>query len=167
MWCHTEELQTKMAIIHTLENRLSVLREQYEAEVQRNERKVHTYRQAHVLERVKQLCRNKLMMHNMKSKLYLFNMQLCQSPQLKQEFSGELAGLEEALNHERKHIHEEMKRLREELQEKHKTELSALRTELDTEMEEERSSLKKAFDEEKEKLKSVQAALDNQESKTS
>lgn len=162
MWCHTEELQAKMTIIHTLESRLSVLREQYEAEMQRNEQKVHTCRRAHVLERVKQLCRNRLM----KNKLYLFNMHLCQSPQLKQEFSGELAGLEEALNHERKHIHEEMKRLREELQEKHKTELSVLRAELDTEMEEERSSLKKALDEEKEKLKSLQAALDNQESKT-
>lgn len=85
---------------------------------------------------------------------------------MKQEFSVELAGLEDALNHERKHIHEEMKRLTEALQEKHKTELSALKTELDAEMEEERSSLKKALDEETEKLKSLQAALDNQESKS-
>lgn len=107
-----------------------------------------------------------VMMLNIDMKLYLLNIHLCQPPQLKQEFSGELAGLEEALNQERKHIREEMKRLREELQEKHKTELSALRTELDTEMEEERSSLKKALDEEKEKFKSLQAALDNQESKT-
>lgn len=70
MWCHTEELRAKMTIIHTLENRLSVLREQYEAEMQRQEQKVHTCRRAHILERVKQLCRNKLMILNLNGNLY-------------------------------------------------------------------------------------------------
>lgn len=71
MWRHTEELQAKMTIIHTLENRLSVLREQYEAEMQRNEQKVHTRRRARILERVKRLCRNKLTLLNMNVNLYL------------------------------------------------------------------------------------------------
>lgn len=51
-------------------------------------------------------------------------------------------------------MQEEMKRLREELQEQHEAELSALR-----------SDLEKALEEEKEKLKALQAALDNDESK--
>ncbi|XP_071373521.1 pericentrin isoform X2 [Centroberyx affinis] len=36
MWCHTEELQTRMTIIQTLENRLSALSKQHDAELQRN-----------------------------------------------------------------------------------------------------------------------------------
>lgn len=83
---------------------------------------------------------------------------------LKQEFSEEVL-LEEALKQERRHIQEEMKKLSEELQEKHKTELSRLRLELDSEMNKERANFKKALHEEKEKLKSLQAALDNGESK--
>lgn len=71
----------------------------------------------------------------------------CQLLQLKQEFAGK-----------------EMKRLREELQEKHEAEISALRSELDRETEEERTRLEKALHEEKEKLKSLQAALDSDES---
>lgn len=58
-----------------------------------------------------------------------------------------------------------MKRLGEELQEKHKTALSALKSELDKEMDKERTSLTKALHEEREKLKSLQAALENDESK--
>lgn len=54
-----------------------------------------------------------------------------------------------------------MKRLGEELQEKHKTALSALKSELDKE----RTSLTKALHEEREKFKSLQAALENDESK--
>ncbi|XP_070776144.1 pericentrin [Enoplosus armatus] len=122
MWCHTEELQTRMTIIHTLENRLAALNKQHDAETQRNTQK------------------------------------------LKQEFAEELVHLEEALKQEREHVQEEMKRLREELQEKHEAELSGLRSDLDRETEKERTQLKKALHEEKEKLKSLQAALDNDES---
>lgn len=41
MWCHTEELQTRMTIIDTLENRLAALSKQHEAEMQMNTQKVH------------------------------------------------------------------------------------------------------------------------------
>ncbi|XP_056151383.1 pericentrin [Lampris incognitus] len=36
IWCHSEELRTRMTIIQTLENRLSALSKQHEAELQRN-----------------------------------------------------------------------------------------------------------------------------------
>lgn len=88
-------------------------------------------------------------------------------PQLKQEFAGELILLEESLEQEKKHVQEEMKRLREELQEKHEAELSALKSDHDREMEKERAHFEEALHEEKEKLKSLQAALDNDESKFS
>nr|XP_046269155.1 pericentrin isoform X2 [Scatophagus argus] len=120
-WCHTEELQTRMTIIHTLENRFAALSKQHEEEVQRNTQK------------------------------------------LKQDFSGELILLEEALKQEREQMQEERKRIREELQEKHETELSAMRSELDKEMEKERMHLEKVQHEEKEKFKSLQATLDNDE----
>ncbi|KAL3049419.1 hypothetical protein OYC64_008805 [Pagothenia borchgrevinki] len=82
---------------------------------------------------------------------------------LKQEFAGELVHLEEALKQEREDVQEERKRWREELQEKHQAELSALRSEL-AEMECERTRLEKELYEEKERLKTLQAALDNDES---
>ncbi|XP_027130303.1 pericentrin isoform X5 [Larimichthys crocea] len=122
MWCHTEELQTRMTIIDTLENRLAALSKQHEAEMQMNTQK------------------------------------------LKREFAVELASLEEALKQARETVHEETRRLREELQEKHEAELSALRSDIDRESEEERTRLEKALDEEKEKLKSLQTSLDNDDS---
>ncbi|XP_078134423.1 pericentrin isoform X2 [Sander vitreus] len=121
MWCHTEELQTRMSIIHTLENRLAAL-SKHDAELQRNTQK------------------------------------------MKQEFAGELVHLEEALKQERETVQEEMKTLREELQEKHEAELSDQRSDLHKETEKERTRLEKSLHEEKEKLKSLQAALDNDES---
>ncbi|XP_028420872.1 pericentrin isoform X5 [Perca flavescens] len=121
MWFHTEELQTRMSIIHTLENRLAAL-SKHEAELQRNTQK------------------------------------------LKQEFAGELVHLEEALKQERETVQEEMKKLREELREKHEAELSDLRSDLHKEMEKDRTRLEKSLHEEKEKLKSLQSALDNNES---
>lgn len=51
MWCHTEELQTRMTLIHTLENRLAALSKQHDAEMERNTQKVHTC--IHILERCK------------------------------------------------------------------------------------------------------------------
>ncbi|XP_071063370.1 pericentrin isoform X2 [Pseudochaenichthys georgianus] len=122
MWCLTEELQSRMTIIHTLDSKLAALSKQHDAEVQRNTQK------------------------------------------LKQEFAGELVHLEEALKQEREDVQEERKRWREELQEKHQAELSALRSELDREMESERTRLEKELHEEKERLKTLQAALDNDES---
>ncbi|XP_053191638.1 pericentrin [Scomber japonicus] len=116
MWCHTEELQARMTIIHTLENKLADLSKQHEAEMSNNTQK------------------------------------------LKQEFAGELVHLEEALKLE------EVKKMREELQEKHEAELSALKTDLEKETEKERTCLEKALKEEREKLKSLQAALDNNDS---
>lgn len=86
--------------------------------------------------------------------------------QLKQDFAGELVQLEEALKQEREHVQEEMKKLREELLEKHEAELSALRSDLHRETEKEKTCLEKALHEEKEKLKSLQAALDNDASKS-
>ncbi|XP_036981473.1 pericentrin isoform X2 [Acanthopagrus latus] len=130
MWCYTEELQTRMTIIHTLEKRLSALSEEHNAEIQSNPQKVSC---------------------------------TC-VPQLKQEFAGELILLEESLEQEKKLVQEEMKRLREELQEKHEAELSALKSDHDREMEKERAHFEEALHEEKEKLKSLQAALDNDES---
>ncbi|XP_034713635.1 pericentrin isoform X3 [Etheostoma cragini] len=115
MWSHTEELQTRMSIIHTLENRLAALSEQHDAELQRNTQK------------------------------------------MKQEFSGELSHLEEAQKQQRE-------TLREELQEKHKAELSDLRSDLHKETVKDRTRLEKSLHEEKEKLKSLQAALENDES---
>lgn len=55
----------------------------------------------------------------------------------------------------------EMKRLREELQEKHQAELSVLKAELEQEMAKETMDLKNTLQEEKDKLKS----LENDESK--
>ncbi|XP_034381587.1 pericentrin isoform X4 [Cyclopterus lumpus] len=125
MWCHTEELQTRLTIIHTLENRLSALTKQHDAEMQRNTQKLL---------------------------------------QLKQEFAGELVHLEDALEQEKVHVQDEMKRLREELQEKHDAELAALKSTLHRETEKERSRLEKELQEETQKLKSLQTALDNDES---
>ncbi|XP_062295952.1 pericentrin isoform X3 [Scomber scombrus] len=116
MWCYTEELQARMTIIHTLENKLADLSKQHEAEMQNNTQK------------------------------------------FKQEFAGELVHLEEAQKLE------ETKRMREELQEKHEAELSALKTDLERETGKERTCLEKALKEEREKLKSLQAALDNNDS---
>ena len=90
------------------------------------------------------------------SKHSVENLKCCQ---LKQEFAGELVHLEEALKLE------EVKKMREELQEKHEAELSALKTDLEKETEKERTCLEKALKEEREKLKSLQAALDNNDSK--
>ncbi|KAM9354836.1 pericentrin [Pholidichthys leucotaenia] len=118
LWSHTEELQSTMMIIHTLENQLATLSKRHEAEMEN--------------------CLQKL----------------------KEEFAEELAHLEEALKQEREQVHENMTKLREELQEKHESEISSLHKE----MEEERRHLQKAFGEEKEKLKSLQDALDNDES---
>ncbi|KAI9528762.1 hypothetical protein NQZ68_017360 [Dissostichus eleginoides] len=122
MWCLTEELQSRMTIVHTLDSNLAALSKQHDAEMQRNTQK------------------------------------------LKQEFAGELVHLEEALKQEREDVQEERKRWREELQEKHQAELSALRSELDREMESERTRLEQELHEEKERLKTLQAALDNDES---
>lgn len=46
MWCYTEELQTRMTIIHTLEKRLSALSEEHNAEMQSNPQKVNTHAQS-------------------------------------------------------------------------------------------------------------------------
>ncbi|XP_071353542.1 pericentrin isoform X2 [Trachinotus anak] len=119
LWCHTEELQTRMTIIHTLENRLAATSKEHDAKIQKNTQK---------------------------------------------EIFGELICLEEARKQERECVEEEMKRLREELQEKHEAEMSVLRSDLDRETEKERTRLEKALHEEKEKLKSLQAALDNDDS---
>lgn len=156
MWCQTEELQTKMTIIHSLENRLTAINEEHEAEMQRQTQKVHFM---HVSKKLYRFIR-----WIVKFKQCIF-VHSYPSLQLKQEFSEEVLLLEEALKQERRHLQEEMKKLSEELREKHKTELSGLRLELDSEMHKERANLKKALNEEKEKLKSLQAALDNGESK--
>lgn len=84
---------------------------------------------------------------------------------MKQEFAGELVHLEEALNQERGDGQEEIKRIREELQVNHEADLAALRADLERETQKERTGLEKALNEEKEKLKSLQAALDNNDSK--
>lgn len=62
-------------------------------------------------------------------------------------------------------MQDEMKRLKEELQEKHQAELSVLKAELEKEMTKETTDLKNTLMEEKEKLKSLQTALENDESK--
>lgn len=72
--------------------------------------------------------------------------------QLKQEFAEE-------------DVQEQIKRMKEELQVTHEAELSTLRKDLERETEKKRTCLEKALQEEKEKLKSLQAALDNNESK--
>ncbi|KAF7667502.1 hypothetical protein LDENG_00056390 [Lucifuga dentata] len=123
IWCHTEELQTRMTIIQTLEKRLASLSQQHDAEMQK---KTH---------------------------------------QMKQEFAEELrVQLEQAKKQERELVAEEMQRLRKELQEKHEAKLSAFRAELKKENEEEQISLEKQLQGEREKLKSLQAALDNDDS---
>ncbi|KAM8917072.1 pericentrin isoform 2-T2 [Spinachia spinachia] len=122
MWCHTEELQTRMTTIHSLEDRLSTLSKQHDAEMQKNTQK------------------------------------------LKREFAGELVELEKALKQERVHMQDEMKRLREELEEKHEAEIAALKLNLGKETEMERSRLEKALHEEKAKLNTLQSARDNDES---
>uniref|UniRef100_A0A3B5B329 Pericentrin-like n=1 Tax=Stegastes partitus TaxID=144197 RepID=A0A3B5B329_9TELE len=81
---------------------------------------------------------------------------------LKQEFSVELSHLEEALKQEKEHVPENIKKLREELQDKHETEISALKSDLDKEMQE-KKILEKALQEEKEKFKSLQVAPDSDE----
>ncbi|XP_067335427.1 pericentrin isoform X2 [Channa argus] len=83
---------------------------------------------------------------------------------LKQELSGELVSLEEAPEHERQSVQAEIKRLREELQQNHKVELAALRSDIEKEAEKERTLVEQALLAEKEKLKSLQTALDNDES---
>ncbi|XP_029350413.1 pericentrin isoform X2 [Echeneis naucrates] len=40
LWCHAEELQTRVTIIHTLENRLAAMNEQHNAEMQETTRKL-------------------------------------------------------------------------------------------------------------------------------
>lgn len=80
---------------------------------------------------------------------------------MKQEFSGELVLLEEALKEERHHLQGEIKRLREDLQQKHQAELSVLKAKLEKEMAKEITDLKYTLQEEKYKLKS----LENDESK--
>ncbi|GLD47932.1 A-kinase anchor protein 9-like protein [Lates japonicus] len=40
LWCHTEELQTRMTIIHALENRLAASSEQHDAEMKKNTQKL-------------------------------------------------------------------------------------------------------------------------------
>lgn len=62
-------------------------------------------------------------------------------------------------------MQDEMKRLKEELHEKHQAELSVLKTELEKEMTKETTDLKNTLMVEKEKLKSLQTALENDESK--
>lgn len=83
--------------------------------------------------------------------------------QMKQEFAEQLARLEEALELERSRAQENMNKLKE-LQEKYESEISVLRSHHD-EMATEQARLEKALHEEKEKLKSLQDALENDESK--
>lgn len=83
---------------------------------------------------------------------------------MKQEFAEQLARLEEALELERSQAQENMNKLKEELQEKYESEISVLRSHHD-EMATEQARLEKALHEEKEKLKSLQDALENDESK--
>uniref|UniRef100_A0A3Q1FSN0 Pericentrin n=1 Tax=Acanthochromis polyacanthus TaxID=80966 RepID=A0A3Q1FSN0_9TELE len=68
----------------------------------------------------------------------------------------------QSLKQEREHVQENMKRLREELQEKHETEVTALKSHFDKEMQE-KTYVEEALHEEKYKSKSLQAALDNNE----
>ncbi|XP_042078537.1 pericentrin isoform X4 [Haplochromis burtoni] len=82
---------------------------------------------------------------------------------MKQEFAEQLARLEEALELERSEAQENMNKLKEELQEKYESEISVLRSHHD-EMATEQARLEKALHEEKEKLKSLQDALENDES---
>lgn len=82
---------------------------------------------------------------------------------MKKDFAAELSNLEEALNEEREQV-DEMRRLREELQQKHDAEITALRSDLDTGAEE-RAHGEKALSEEKQHVTSLQTVLDNHESK--
>ncbi|XP_063356217.1 pericentrin isoform X2 [Pelmatolapia mariae] len=82
---------------------------------------------------------------------------------MKQEFAEQLACLEEALELERSQAQENMNKLKEELQEKYESEISVLRSHHD-EMAKEQARLEKALHEEQEKLKSLQDALENDES---
>ncbi|KAL3968743.1 ryanodine receptor 1 [Sarotherodon galilaeus] len=82
---------------------------------------------------------------------------------MKQEFAEQLARLEEALELERSQAQENMNKLKEELQEKYESEISVLRSHHD-EKAKEQARLEKALHEEKEKLKSLQDALENDES---
>ncbi|XP_068194522.1 pericentrin [Antennarius striatus] len=111
---------------------------------------------------------NMTIIHNLENKLDALskqqNAKIQRNKQSKQEFSEELILLEEALTQEREDVKGELKKLRVELQEKHGAELVSLRSELDRDMEKERTRLLKMLDEEKEKLKSIQAALDNNDS---
>ncbi|XP_065822477.1 pericentrin isoform X2 [Labrus bergylta] len=115
MWCHTEELQESLTIIHNQEKRMAAFIVQHDAEMQK----------------------------------------------LRPEFGREL---EEALKQEKERLQEEMKRLRGDLKEKHDAELSVLKSDHDREMEKERRGFEEALHEEREKLKSLQAALDNDDS---
>ncbi|XP_076013417.1 pericentrin isoform X2 [Genypterus blacodes] len=119
MWSQTEELQSRMTIIQTLENRLAALNQQ--AEMKNNTQQLKT--------------------------IGAEELQVCVERAQKQE--GELNA-------------EEIQSLIEELQEKHEAQLSALKAELGKEVEEQQS-LEKQLQEETEKLKSLQAALDNDE----
>lgn len=83
---------------------------------------------------------------------------------MKQEFSRELVLLEEALKQERQDVQEEMRRLREELQEKHQAELSMIKAEVQKEITKEATDLKNTLKDKKEKLKGLQT-LENDESK--
>lgn len=58
-----------------------------------------------------------------------------------------------------------MKRLTEELQQKHQVELSVLKAELEKEMKTKTTDLQITLEKEKEKLSSLQTALENDESK--
>ncbi|XP_060938561.1 pericentrin [Limanda limanda] len=42
LWCHTEELQTRMTMIHTLEDRVAALSEQHDAEIQNAQKHMTT-----------------------------------------------------------------------------------------------------------------------------
>lgn len=142
-----------MTMIHSLEERVSTLSKQHDAEMQRNTQKVN---------KPSCTCCQLYRSTNILIQYYVCFFQLLQ---LKEEFAGELVQLEEALKQETVHVQDEMKRLREELQERHEAELAAVKSNLGREVEKERSRLEKALHEETEKLNFLQSALDNDESK--
>lgn len=84
---------------------------------------------------------------------------------MKEEFSREHLLFDEALKKERQHFQDEMKRLKKELQEQHQAELSVLKAEFEKEMTKETTDLRNTLMEEKDKLKSLQTALENDDSK--
>ena len=43
IWCHSEELQSRLTIIHSLEGSLSALDAQHATELQRNTQQVHIH----------------------------------------------------------------------------------------------------------------------------